>query len=397
MATVTLHRKRLRQHIRRHPWVYADSVLKIEGVAADGDVVRVTDEKKEFVAWAFYNSSSRLFLRMFSFVEEDSNPVQLFAQRARAAVALRRDVLRLDERTEAYRLVHSEGDGIPGLIVDRYGPYLVFSCTCLGTYRIQDKILDAISDELSIEGAFEVGSAKGLRGKEGLPSGRGVLRGTAPPPDLQLSIDGVIQEMSVSGGQKTGLFLDQRENARLFAATCNEQRVLDACCHGGFFAISALRGGASEAIAFDVSSRAVAACERNAHLNGVGESLSVSRADAFDELRRLRDSGERFGRVVLDPPKFAGTRRDVKKALGGYRELNSLALSLLEPGGILFTFTCSHHVTAGRFEETVQDAARRAGVALQVLDRRGPGADHAHEIFCPEGRYLSGLLLRRLA
>jgi 23S rRNA (cytosine1962-C5)-methyltransferase len=397
MAIVKLKKERLRRALRRHPWVYPDAIQELDGEVADGDVVEVVGPDGRFVAWAFFNRGSRLALRMFTTVRAEGDPRPLFVARLRAAIALRREVLGLEARGDAYRVCHSEGDGLPGLIVDRYGPVAVVACSSLGTYGLLDALIPVLVEELGVSTVFEVGAAKGLRGAEGLPPGRGVLVGAPLGPEgLIVTIDGLRQRVRVSGGQKTGLFLDQRDNAARFAALCKGESVLDACCYGGLFALSAARAGAAAIEAFDVSDKAVALATENAALNGLEGRVTLRRGELFTELRSLRDAGRQFGRVVLDPPSFAGRRKDLKKAQKAYVEAHKLAIALLSEGGVLASYTCSHHVSEKDLEDSLQEAGRRAGMSLQVLERQGAPGCHPQELYCPEGRYLKGLLVRRL-
>jgi 23S rRNA (cytosine1962-C5)-methyltransferase len=398
MAEITLNRIRLRREFIRHPWVYKNSVEEIDGDAAeDGDLVELKRPDGRFLAWGFINSKSKLYVRMISFDQNHNDPKALFIDRVKAAVSLRRDILKLDERATAYRVIHSEADGIPGVIADRYGDYVVISCTCLGSYKLLDTIVETLVEELQLKGVFEVGSAKGIRGIEGLPPGRGILHGDEVPMQQVIVIDGLKQHVQISGGQKTGAFLDQRDNVRRFAKLCKGATVLDACCYGGSFGLMAAKAGATKVEAFDVSTKAVELATKNAELNEIDPELwSVRRGDLFTELKRLKESGQKFGRIVLDPPNFAGSKRDIPKARKAYVAAHSLALKILEPGGLLLTCTCSHHISPKIFEDTLQEAARRSHTSLQVIERLGAGRDHPQEIFCPEGRYLSGLLVRSI-
>lgn len=402
MARVILDKKRLRRDFIRHPWVYKNSVSRIEvaeGEAQpeDGALLPLYAPDGKFIAYGFLNRNSRLYLRILSFLESDSDPEAVILRRIREAIALRRDILKLNTRADAWRVIHSEADGLPGLIVDRYGSFAVLSCTSLATYRFVDAIAALLMSELELRGVFEVGASKGLRGIEGLPPGRGVIAGEAPPDEQILSIDGLQQRVRISGGQKTGLFLDQRDNIALFANTCAGETVLDACCYGASFSIAALQAGARSALAFDASEKAIANATGNAELNQVQERLELRRADLYEELRRLRQEGRRFSRIALDPPNFAGTRKDLTKARKAYTEAHNLALQVLEPGGLLATFTCSHHVSEELLEQSLAEASRRQGLRIQILQRLGAGPDHPQDIDCPEGRYLKGLLVRVLA
>lgn len=394
-ATLFLKPGRLRAGLRRHPWVYPNSVERVEGEYHNGDAVVVRAPDGRFVAHAFVNDQSRFKLRLVSFDKAAPLDADLLRRRVKDAVALRHDVLRLPERAQAYRVVHSEGDGLPGLIVDRYGDALSLSCSTLGLHQRLDVVLDALEEALRPKVIVEQPLPEGLREAEGLPAPRGVLRGTLPDEDPVVTIDGLSFGVPLKTGQKTGLFLDQRENARLVASLAAGRRVLDACCYVGTFGLAAARAGAASVSMFDASPEAVEQARKNAERNGLADKVEVSRGSLNKELRERGARGERFDLVVLDPPKFAAAAKDVDKARKGYFDANQLALKLLAPGGLLLTFTCSHHMDAQTFEDVLREAATRAEADVRVLDRRGAGMDHPNDLHCPEGRYLKGLLLQR--
>ncbi|HBP16998.1 MAG TPA: 23S rRNA (cytosine(1962)-C(5))-methyltransferase RlmI, partial [Planctomycetes bacterium] len=227
--------------------------------------------------------------------------------------------------------------------------------------------------------------------------GRGVLRGELPSDALQLTIDGTRFELELAaeGGQKTGMFLDQRENVRRLAELARGRRVLDACCYLGAFGVACARAGAERVECFDASEEAAAGARRTVELNEVGDRVEVRQASLYPELRRLADAKQRYDLIVLDPPKFAPTARDVKRASKGYLDANLMALKLLAPGGLLLTCSCSGHVDSERFEGTLRRAATRGSADLRVLERWGAGPDHPVDVHCPEGRYLKAFLLQR--
>jgi len=395
-ATVFVKPKRLRAKVRRHPWIYGDAIDRVEGDYANGEAVVVRAPDGKFLAHALINDQSRLFLRLVSFERKAGIDAALLAGRVADAVALRQDVLRLPERTDAYRLVHSEGDGLPGLVVDRYGGVLAVSCTSLGTYQRLDGLVDALLERVpGAEVVVEAGVSEGLRGQEGLPEGRGVIRGALPEGPVVCTVDGVALEVPFAGGQKTGLFLDQRDNVRRAAELAPGRRVLDACCYVGAFGVAAAKAGAERALLFDSSAEAAALAEANAARNGVAERVEVRRGSLYRQLRALADAREAFDLIVLDPPKFAPTARDVDKARKGYLDANLLALRLLAPGGVLLTCSCSHHVDERAFETVLREAATRAKADLRLLGRFGAGPDHPVDVHCPEGRYLKAFLLQR--
>ena len=398
-ATVFVKPSRLRAPVRRHPWIYGDSVARVEGEYANGDAVAVRAPDGKFLAWAFVNDASRLFLRLVSFEREAPPEEALLRARVRDAVSLRQDVLRLPERADAYRLIHSEGDGLPGLVVDRYGDVLVLSCSALGTRRRLETILDELEALLRPRAVLDAGLGEGIARSEGLEPGGGLLRGALPTEGegapLVVTVDGLRLRVPLGGGQKTGLFLDQRDNVRLVAALAPGRRVLDACCYVGTFGLACARAGAARALLFDSSAEAVAEAQANARLNEVAERVEVRKGALYRELHALDAAGERFDLIVLDPPKFARVARDRERARKGYLDANLLAQKLLAPGGLLYTCSCSHHMDEQTFQELLREAATRSGADLRLLDQRGAGPDHPSDLHCPEGRYLKGFLLQR--
>lgn len=387
--------KRLRASTRHHPWVYGDSVTRVEGKYQNGDAVVVREPEGRFLAHGWINDGSRLRLRLVSFEREVPISPELLRARVRSAVRLRREVLRLPERTQAYRVIHSEGDGLPGLIVDRYGEVLVLTCSVLGLRQTLGPVLDELEAQLAPTAIIERDPGEALREREGLPAPAGVLRGQLPGPEIEVEIDGLRFRVDLQEGQKTGFFLDQRDNVRRVADLAAGRRVLDACCYLGAFGLACARAGAREVQMFDTSADAVARAEEHAQLNGVSELVSARRGSLFRELVRLDKADERFDLVILDPPKFAKRRADFRKARKGYLDANQLALKLLNPGGLLLTCSCSGAVTHDDLEGILREAATRTSVPLRVLEHRGPGADHPIDVQCPEGRYLKAILAQR--
>ncbi len=389
-----LKKDRVRPGLVRHPWVYPEAIAQIDGAYENGDAVVVKGPNGEFVGGGFINDKSRLMVRLVTFDKGIPVDDDLMRRRTREAIELRDRVLRLPDRADAYRVIHSEGDGLPGLIVDRYADHIVIQCTSLAVSNRLDPILDVLQAAYEPRGIYERGKAEGLRAREGLPAGRGTLRGEEPPERVEIHEGGLTYLVNMADGQKTGFFLDQRDNRALAATFAAGRSVLDVCSFTGGFALAAAKGGAERVRGFDASAKAIAIAAENATANGVAETVDFERAEMFDELKRLRDAGEEFGLVILDPPKFARNRSEVRRALTGLRELNALAMRVLAPGGILITCTCSHHIDDAPFEETLREAARRARRELAILERRGAGLDHPTSLHCPEGRYLRCWILR---
>ncbi|MBL4849563.1 MAG: class I SAM-dependent rRNA methyltransferase [Planctomycetes bacterium] len=393
--TAFVTHKRTKASSRRHPWIYANSVTRVEGDYTNGDAVIVRGPEGRFLAHAWINDASKLRLRLVSYDRKVPIEPELLKERVRSAVALRREVLRLPERASAYRLIHSEGDGLPGLIVDLYGDVCVLTCSVLGLRQSLDAVLDALEEVVQPSAIIERDPGEALRTREGLPEPAGLLRGTLPSEEVEVNVDGLRFLVGVGEGQKTGLYLDQRDNIQTVAKLSVGKRVLDACCYLGGFGIGCAKAGAESVVMFDTSADAVANAQRHAELNGVADKVTIQRGSLFRELTRLRQAEEQFDVIVLDPPKFAKKRSEVRKARKGYLDANQLALRLLKPGGLLLSCSCSGAFSADDLEGVLRESATRTGTALRILERRGPGLDHPVDVHCPEGRYLKAILAQR--
>lgn len=392
-ARALLKRGKAGPILRGYPWVFEGWIDRIEGEAKDGEAIDLLDWRQAFVGRALINRSSKIRLRVFSREPEAAFDRTLLRQRLERAIGLRHEVLRLPEVTDAYRVVHSDGDGISGLVVDRYGDYLVIQISSLAVETCRGAVLEILQEILSPRGIFERQDGR-ARAREGLPPSEGVAAGSPPPLPLEIHEDGVRFLVDIAHGQKTGFFLDQRDNRAAAARYAASARVLDAFCYTGAFVISAaVRGGAAEGVALESSSGAVALARKSARLNGV-ESISVEKCDAFKELRRRAAEGERFDLAILDPPKFSPSRKDRRGAERAYREVNRQAIRLVSPGGVLVTCSCSASMADFALEAVIVAAAQDAGRDFQILERRGQGPDHPVAPYFPEGRYLTCLVVR---
>jgi 23S rRNA (cytosine1962-C5)-methyltransferase len=305
-----------------------------------------------------------------------------------SAFQLRAALFGADHDVTACRLVSSEADGLSGLTVDRYDRWLSVQFTSLAMAQRQSDWIELLR-ELAEPAGIVLRTEKGLRASEGLELADGLAWGAAPPKPLAVVEHGLQWQVDLTEGQKTGGYLDQRENRRAFAHYVRGHRVLDVFCYAGGFGLGALVwGGASEVLAVDSSEPALQLARRNSELNRVAERWWCERADAFQALERLRDAGEQFDSVVLDPPKLARTRAALPQALRAYHSLNRLAVSVLKPGGLLVTCSCSGLVTREDFEQTLADVAIQSGRTLRVLEARGAAPDHPISPFCPENEYL---------
>jgi len=372
------------QRARTHPWIFKGDVADVTDVAP-GDAVTVLDSGGRFLGRGLFNPRPALCCRIFTWTDEPLDASWL-GRRIEAAVRGRAAIGR-----EAVRLVWSEADGLPGLVVDRYGPVLAVQCLTLGVARLRATIVSALR---RIVGDLPVASADDatMAGLEGFEPTSGWLD-RAGPDEIVVQEAGVTLGVRPGSGHKTGLYLDQAENRPRVAAADGQGDVLDVFAYAGAFACHALAAGAARAVCVESSPDAVGMAGRNLELNGLAGRADLRAVNAFDELRRLDRERRRFALIVLDPPPFARARTVLAAALRGYKEINLRALRLLAPGGRLATFSCSYHVDPTTFEATVAEAAADAGVRLRLLDVLSQAADHPVLLTVPETRYLKGLLL----
>ncbi len=391
MATVTLQPKRDRATRHRHPWIFAKSVDAVAGSPAPGEVVDVRDARGEFLGRGYYNEHSRIRVRMLVW---DDRAIDAAFWRSRVEAAVRRrEPLARGSETNAYRLIHAEADLLPGLVVDRYADAVVVQLLTAGVERARDFIVEALASLPGVRALFER-SDTASRAREGLPAVTGVIRGDAPK-NIEVVENGHTFLVNIETGQKTGFYLDQRDNRALVAAHARGRDVLDAFCHTGAFAVYCARAGAKALSLVDSSSPALTTARWNLEKNGTGEcTVAMRHADVFEELRAMREAGRRFDLVILDPPKFATNQHQVDKALRAYKDVNLLAMQLLAPDGLLATFSCSQAIDAASFTMAVSWAGVDAARDVQIIHRLGQGIDHPVLATFPESEYLKGLLCR---
>ncbi|MCX7803915.1 MAG: class I SAM-dependent rRNA methyltransferase [Planctomycetota bacterium] len=379
-----------------HPWVFADAVASIEGSPEAGDVVRVLDPTGSFLGKGFYNPKSAMAVRILT-RRDESVDAGFFRAKIESAAAFRERVLGLkagDGDTTAFRLVNSEGDGLGGLIADRYGDTLAVQFQSAGFEKRRGEILGILMDLFRPARIFDC-SENSAREKEGLPPApRGVVAGEGPEGPVSVLEAGAKFEVDLSGGQKTGLFLDQRENRLRVRALAAGRRVLDLYCYTAGFGIHAGLGGAASVTLVEKSPAAAERGYRNLVANGL-EAADMIRGDALEVMKGFAGEGRRFDLIVLDPPKLARSKEGVSKALEHYREINFRALRMLADGtgAILVTCSCSGNVSEQEFERAVGAAAVAAGREMAVVERRGPAADHPGIPGFDQGRYLKCLIL----
>lgn len=390
MKSIRLRAGKERSLQRRHPWIFQGSIDK--GRADAGETVRVDSADGEFLCWAAFSPESQIRARAWSFDAAERIDAAFFQRRIESAVAVR---ARLPIASDAVRLIHGESDGLPGLIVDRYGDTLVAQFGTAGTERWKAVIADALLAATGLARLYERSDAS-VRGLEGLPEVRGWLRGEG-------GTEIVIQEhewrlsLDVAEGHKTGYYLDQRDSRKKFAEVVRHygvKSVLNCFSYTGGFSVAALAGGAEEVISVDSSGPALERACAHVALNGFDAARHTALdADVNQTLRRYLQEGRTFDAIVLDPPKFAPTAAHAERAARAYKDINRLGLKLLAPGGLLFTFSCSGGIPPDLFHKIVAGAGLDAGVDGFILDRVGAAPDHPQTINFPEGEYLKGLLI----
>jgi len=387
---LTLKAQEHRRLMEGHLWVFSNEVAAVEGVEGPGDLVRVFARRGDLLGSAYYNPRTLVAARLYSRGDEDLDAA-LIGRRLAEALSVRK---RLCGRREAFRLVHSEGDMLPGLIVDVYGDVAVVQVLTAGMERVRAIVLDRLKALLSFRTVYDRSDAA-YRALEGLPPSEGPLAGDAPEP-FEIRDDDVRMMVDVVRGQKTGLFLDQVENRRRFRAMLpSGARVLDCFCYVGGWAMAALAAGAREVVGVDSSAWALEQATANARLNGWSDRCRWVRADVMEVLRAwaAQSDLERFDAIVLDPPAFAKSKKHAAAAERAYWAINTAALRLLAPGGLLATCSCSHHIGAETFDGLIARATRDAGRRCRILARFGPSPDHPALPAMPETTYLKGLLL----
>ncbi|MFQ6058072.1 MAG: class I SAM-dependent rRNA methyltransferase [Anaerolineae bacterium] len=418
MTGIVLKPGREKPVLNHHPWIFSGAIKRIEGRPTDGDVVEVKSAEGDFLAWGYLNRRSQIAVRLLSWDADEAIDRAFFQRRLERAITAR-DLIINQEATNAYRLVNAESDLLPGLVVDRYGDYLAAQFLTLGMERRKAEIVALLEELVAPEGIYERSDVE-VREKEGLPPITGLLAGKEPPDRVEVRENGHRFLVDVKGGQKTGFYLDQRENRQKLVAYCHGRddkrspgpsqerplsknvgdrlsEVLNAFAYTGAFAVYAAAGGASRVVNVEASAEALELARENMALNGfAGRDDEYVVGDVFQVLRQYRDQGRTFDLVVLDPPKFAYTQSQVQAACRGYKDINLLAMQLLRPEGILFTFSCSGLVSPDLFQKVVFGASVDAGRDVQIIERLSQGHDHPVLLTFPEGEYLKGLVCRVL-
>lgn len=379
--------------LNRHPWIFSGAIKNIEGECADGDTVTVVDSRGKFLAQGYLNRHSQITVRLLSWIEEEIIDRSFFRHRLERAVAIRRP-LEDDPTTNAYRLVNAESDFLPGLVVDRYNEYLVIQLLTLGIERWKGEIVSLLGELLPSRGIYERSDVE-VREKEGLPPATGLLAGQERPALVHIIENGYRFIVDIKQGQKTGFYLDQRENRQKLARYCRGKTVLNCFAYTGAFAVYAVGAGAKKVVNVESSAEALKLAQRNVALNGFDKpDDEYVEGDVFQVLRQYRDKGRSFDLIVLDPPKFAYSQSQVQAACRGYKDINLLAMQMLRPGGTLFTFSCSGSISPDLFQKVVFGASVDAGRDVQIIEKLTQGFDHPILLSFPESEYLKGFICR---
>ena len=397
MKTIRLKEGKERSLLRRHPWIFDSAIASGGGDA--GETVRVESHAGQFLAWAAFSPASKIRARTWSFDQGQRVDAPFLIAACAHAVRAR---VRFDIKSDGMRLVHGESDGLPGLIVDRYGDTLVAQFLSAGAERWKGVLADALLEETGLAKLYERSDTQ-ARSLEGLPAASGWLRGLpaqgtqSSPTELTLREHDWKFTLDIATGHKTGFYLDQRDSRRKFAEVTRRlkfERVLNCYCYTGGFTVAALAGGAAHVVSIDSSAPALERARANVVLNG----FDPARADFLDadvngSLRRFIEEGRSFDAIVLDPPKLAPTAAHAERAARAYKDINRLAFKLLEPGGVLFTYSCSGGISADLFHKIVASAGADAGVDGYITERLGGAPDHPMTLVFPEGEYLKGLVV----
>ena len=392
-ATVILKPGRDKSVRNRHPWVFSGAIARVDGDAEPGGVVNVRDHRGGFLGYGSFSPRSQIRVRLLSWNEERYPDEAFWRQRLETCIA-RRASLWASGETTAVRLVYGESDGLPGLIFDRYGDWLVLQALTAGVDRRKQALAEAALDLTGARGVYERSDVD-VRRHEGLPETVGLLVGAEPPERVTIAEHGVDWLVDLRLGHKTGFYLDQRANRQRLGAYAEGTRVLNLFAYTGGFGVVAACEGAREVVHVDSSADALAMAAENVALNDLnGEAHRFVVGDAFRVLREMRDAEEAFDLVIVDPPKFAHSQRDVPAATRGYKDINMLAMALTRPGGTVVTFSCSGRVSEDLFQKVLFGASVDVGREVRILERLHQAPDHPVLLTFPEGAYLKGVAAR---
>lgn len=393
MIDVVLKKGKEKAVLHRHPWVFSGAVEQVKGKPANGDIVRLLDAKGNFMAYGFYNSQSRVALRLLEWDESVSVDDDWFRAKVAVAVASRGSLLE-DGQTNTCRLIFSESDYLPGLIVDKYAGHLAVQVLTSGIEKVMPAIIDELQRLVKPESIFDKSDAAS-RSHEGLSTSNVVLSGAHPPERVEVKENEIRYNINIAEGQKSGFYCDQRDNRKITASHANGKKVLDCFCYTGGFTLNCLQNGAAAVTAVDSSALAIETLKENIRLNKLDAAkVTAIQSDVNKQLRVFKETGELFDIVILDPPKYAPSRSALDKASRAYKDLNRLGMQLLNGGGLLATFSCSGAMDMETFKQVLAWAALDAGKKVQFINQLCQPEDHPVRASFPEGEYLKGLLCR---
>ncbi|HEX9973760.1 MAG TPA: class I SAM-dependent methyltransferase [bacterium] len=391
MQKVILKYDREKSALRRHPWIFSGAINRIEEVSQLGETVDVYSSKGDLLGRGSYSPHSQIRVRFWTFDPGEQIDPEFFHKRIQLALKMREKLFSTKKIT-AYRIINAESDGLPGLIIDKYGDFIVCQFFSAGAEFWKTEIIEQLRLLVPCAGIYNRSDVD-IRSKEGLQPVSGTLWGEQPPELVEVEEAELRILVDIKNGHKTGLYLDQRENRMAVAGFANGKSVLNCFAYTGGFALWALQGGAEKVVNIESSASLLNLALKNFELNGFDSSKVENVAgDVFHVLRKFRDEGKQFDMIILDPPKFAESTSQIQKASRGYKDINLLAFKLLKSGGILFTFSCSGHISHDLFQKIVADAALDAGKNVQIIRFLSQAADHPVALNFPEGRYLKGLV-----
>ncbi len=395
MKAIVLKRDREKSVRRRHPWIFSGAIARVEGRPKPGETVEILDAAGSRLGRGAYSPESQITVRVWTFDPEEDVSPEFFRRRLERAFASRGSFA-VEKNRLGLRLVNAESDGLPGIIVDRYGEFLVIQLLTTGAEYWKGALIDLLARLIPAAGVYERSDVD-VREKEGLAPFAGALYGQEPPELVEIEEGPCRYLVDIKRGHKTGFYLDQRDNRAIFAGYARGLHILNCFSYTGGFGVAALEAGAAKVTNVDSSAPALELARRNVELNGLDMSkVENVEGDVFTVLRHCRDAGRQYDLAVLDPPKFADSQSGLMRASRGYKDINLLAFKMMKPGGILFTFSCSGLVTPELFQKIVADAALDAGRDVQIIRRLAQASDHAIALSFPEGGYLKGLVCKVL-
>ena len=376
---------------RKHPWIFSGAIEKVDGNPSNGETVQIFTSNKILVGHGSYSPSSQIRVRVWSFDQEDKVDSDFFRRKVLLASEIRKQIVDTS-KTNAYRIINAESDGLPGLIVDRYSEYLVCQFLSSGAEFNKNLIIEILDDVFNPTEIYERSDVE-VRTREALQPTRGVIKGKDPDELIKVEENGFRFLVDLKNGHKTGFYLDQRDNRELILQFAKEKTVLNCFSYTGGFSVYALASGAKSVTQIDTSSSALELANKNIELNGLNISCVENiNGDVFNVLRKFRDERKTFDLIILDPPKFAESASQIQQASRGYKDINLLAMKLLNPGGIIFTFSCSGHISQELFQKIIAGAALDSDRAVKIIKQLIQAADHPVALNFPEGLYLKGLV-----